>query len=856
MEVKKIHIVIVGVFFILAESLSCKLYAQVIAINSGRFQVDIVNHLIVCNQLPAVDQGTHANILLDTLYTFSQPVSECRLAQRYQVFRNGIEYSLYFTKFPLISINTETVPIRKDSVTAGSWTISDTLGNWANSPIGINIRGAYSSTFPKKSYKVDFYTDQTLSEKKDTTLFGMRTDSEWLLLALYNESARINNVVSHSLWLKLHKLYYQSLEPDALSGIRTRYVDVFVNGTYMGVYALTESIDRKQLKLKKTRDNGQARGELYKTYDWTVGTLFQGVPNDPETLESWGGFELKYPDDVLFWSNLRGLIEFGANASDSDFRNQINSRFKLSNIIDYFLFLNLTRATDNTGKNIYIARYKENEPYFLIAWDLDGTWGYIWTGERQNIATDILSNGLFNRLLSLNPDKYRGRMKKRWFDLRASTFSARNLKGLQNEVANTLRHDGAYLREATRWPVGSIDEDLAYMSGWLNRRLTFLDNYFSKFPDECTNPSPPTITASHTAMTSGSSVTLTANGCSGTTIWNTDQTGSQLIVSPIAATTYWARCSLIDLPCESKSSPPVSISVIDAQASPDRADITLAGFADKRVVSINEATTIALYIVNKGPQIARRVQLKSKLPAGLLFMTSSSDNMLHEDGVIEMQLDSILANQEVPVLLTVQAIVPGVYRSAAQISHAETVDPTSTPGSGTGDGEDDMVIIDFRTADGDSELMVSPNNNQRHIPDVRSNQPNPSATKADLSAQLITDKRVVREATPVSFTIIVKNEGGLTATDVQVNCSLPGNLMFLSGSGLSIAGNTVSVTGLSIPASGQVYIQFTARALEQGAAVCRMQIMAGSQSDPDSIPGNGYENGEDDEAVCDLLVVK
>ena len=80
----------------------------------------------------------------------------------------------------------------------------------------------------------------------------MRSDKTWLLLAMYNEKLRLNNKISHDLWLKLHKLYYADLEPDANSTIRTRYVEVVLNGQYQGVYLFTEDMDRKQLKLKKT----------------------------------------------------------------------------------------------------------------------------------------------------------------------------------------------------------------------------------------------------------------------------------------------------------------------------------------------------------------------------------------------------------------------------------------------------------------------------------------------------------------------------------------------------------------------------------------------------------------------------
>lgn len=58
----------------------------------------------------------------------------------------------------------------------------------------------------------------------------------------------------------------------------------------------------------------------------------------------------------------------------------------------------------------------------------------------------------------------------------------------------------------------------------------------------CTPPAAPTVTASSTTICNGSSVTLTASGCSGTVTWNGGQTGNTRIVS--ATGTYSATCTV------------------------------------------------------------------------------------------------------------------------------------------------------------------------------------------------------------------------------------------------------------------------------------------------------------------------
>ncbi|QJD80168.1 CotH kinase family protein [Spirosoma rhododendri] len=461
------------------------------SVSADRYRVDAANQLILCNKLPTATNTQPLSVTLDQVYTFPDSVTTLKRGVFYPVDRNGVTYSLMFTALPMLNIQTRGKDIVNTPAIMTKLTIADTTGSTRLKWSQVNIRGAYTSTLPKKPYKVVFYTDSTGRITKDTALFGMREDSEWLLLAMYNEPLRVNNATSHALWLKMYKLYYASQETDAVPGIRTRYVDVFLNGVYNGIYLLTEPMDRKQLKLKKTNTNGSVRGELYKSVNWTDATLFTGVPSlDGANRDTWAGYELKYPNDTTFWSNLYGLTDFVVNSNSDQFKSKLSTRWQTDNLIDYFLFLNLIRAADNRGKNLYIARYKENEPYIYIPWDLDGTFGYMWAGNRDETTTDILSNGLYDKLLGLNPGSFQERAKTRWFALRKGVFDAGALKSSLTANVQRLTNEGAYRREGRIWPTPNVTDETSYATGWIDRRLSYLDGYFGGFPDVCANPRP------------------------------------------------------------------------------------------------------------------------------------------------------------------------------------------------------------------------------------------------------------------------------------------------------------------------------------------------------------------------------
>jgi uncharacterized repeat protein (TIGR01451 family) len=826
--------------------------AQIIGLSPDRYHVDRINRIIISNQLPPAWQPV-SGFDLDSTYLLAQPTSPFLLSQTYTVTTNsGTAYRLLFTKFPLIRLTTA-VTIRRDSVVAGQFTVSDTLGNKGHSPVGVNIRGGYSSSFPKKSYKINYYTTPSLLTKKDTALFGMRNDSEWLLLAMYNEALRAQNAVSHALWVQQHTLYYQSAEPTAKPGISMRYADVFVNGTYEGVYLLTEPMDRKQLQLKKTRNDGGVRGELYKGYAHSAGTYFTGLSTEWGNRETWDGYELKYPNDTTFWANLKGLVGFAANSPSQTFAAQIAQKMNIDNLVDYFLFINVARANDNMLKNAYIARYKENEPYILIAWDLDGTWGYLWDGSRINYPNDLHINNLFVRLLSGNVASFQSKVRQRYFALRSGLYANTTLKnGLTNAVTY-LQTSGAYQREALRWPLPNTTDELAYATNFIDERMAYLDALFGTYPAFCTNPPVPTVTVSSSAITAGNALTLTAAGCTETVIWNTGQSGSQLITYPRQTTSYTARCFQASAPCSSTESAAKAVSVTAGNVPAEAANLMLTTSADRRLLSVGQLATVRLLLRNDGPDKAQHVSLQSRLPVGLLYQPGpiASAGLSYADGIVNVYLNEVLPDAEQAIDVPVKAMQAGYYRLAAQVLDAATNDPDSRAGSGTADGENDMTHLDLRTPDDNSYTAVSANPNQWPLPPVTSNQPTPDPNAADLSIQLVADRRVVPVGEVVSLTVLVHNVGGLTATGVTLGGSVPNGTSFVSGQGIGWIAGLLSTTAPLTVAPGQTaWVEVKLLNTTADYKESNWQVLTASQPDPDSVLGNGYQTGEDDSATA------
>lgn len=394
------------------------------------------------------------------------------------VMINQKKYKVYNTPLPLLQINAPNgivnEPKRMSTIQYAD--SSETLTSFA----GIELRGSSSQFFPKKTYDLNFYKDSLGTENRDVRFGTMRKDDDWILDGLYNEPLRLRSHLSLSLWREIHQPTYLDKEPKAVSGVTTQFCEVFVNGRYKGIYLLSEQVDRKLLKLVKEDSTG-VRGELFQGSSYDGAVTFDSLPPKKNFMRRWGGHDIEYPyPNNHPWDNLYPFTDVVVNGGETAFAKAVKEQLQLDNIVDYFLFINAVRAPDNLGKNIYLARYDAGAPYFYVPWDLDGTFGTIFSGQRMNKTSDFLTNGLLRRLIAENPENFIERFKERWLELRETSLKTEDLITWQKHQYYLLLKSGAYEREKLAWDTFDYDlSEIAYMENWTQKRLQFLDSYIS-----------------------------------------------------------------------------------------------------------------------------------------------------------------------------------------------------------------------------------------------------------------------------------------------------------------------------------------------------------------------------------------
>jgi len=352
----------------------------------------------------------------------------------------------------------------------------------------------------KRNYNVKFLDED--GEKQNRSFFGFRSDNHWNLCGALDDYARIRNLVCTELWLDMaRKPYYSDREPNALSGARARLVELYINDEYRGIYTFGEIVDRKQMKLKKYK-NDTFRGMLWKGMHWTSATMMHwGVPEYDDSSAVWHDMKLMYPDiDEVCptdWHVIHDAGVFVDTSSYEEFDDSVATYFDLPVLIDYFIFLNVIFGADNCGKNMFWACYDQSKDkkLTLAVWDLDVTFGQSTNAEtirpeRFGPEKDFMRwNNLYVLTRLRYYPHYRQMIYDRYKELRRDIISPDSLYARFSNYYDMLDAAGAIQREEEKWSGDSdlagnvldISDEMEFIRDYIYKRMKYLDNYMSYY---------------------------------------------------------------------------------------------------------------------------------------------------------------------------------------------------------------------------------------------------------------------------------------------------------------------------------------------------------------------------------------
>lgn len=395
---------------------------------------------------------------------------------------NEAEYETFYLVFsglPIIDLTTDVGMWQENIQGAAVFYDTDfTRHGVTESQYQAHLRGNTSRMYPKKGYKLNLIKDTasgTVVNNKQS-IFGMRTDDDWILYAMYNDPSKIRDRLSIDIW---NSFGAGEISKNAVYGTNLTYVEVFADNSYCGLYGLMEPVDAKQLDLN-------AHDYLYKRKN-PDGLVYEEFAQASDPYAQVNGFEIKSGEmNENAWNAIAQFSKMLNNTSSEKFAEIADDIMDVDNAMRMWLFIQIITGHDQRAKNVfYVAKHVEDSYKFYFApWDMDLTWGNVSVGEVNPLYTDFEMDtydddvpwDTGDRLIFQNVDGAADSMQKLYSELRKGILSDKNLESRILELDNYLRSSGAYGRDCRRWPEGAHAEDCKTLIDYAKARMDFLDS--------------------------------------------------------------------------------------------------------------------------------------------------------------------------------------------------------------------------------------------------------------------------------------------------------------------------------------------------------------------------------------------
>ena len=332
----------------------------------------------------------------------------------YKIITDHKHYQL-----PIIYLTTDTnTPVTSKDFVTGSFSIDYNGSAYEAVTETVKIRGRGHSSWEleKKPYKIKF--DSKVS------LFGLTKAKEWVLLANHIDRSLIRNTLAFNMGSLLNHMLFMP---------HSYLVDVFMNGTYQGVYSLSEQIEVKKGRLEGEKDSK----EIDTDYLLELGGDEEATSFGTNTFFS--DFELfveiKNPDsDVLTEEQYNYIVSY-MQQMENAVRNLsgYEEYIDIPSLIDWFLLNEFSYNTDGTfRRSNYFLKKKGGKLYVATAWDFDYAFG--------NFTLDSDNYSEWICLGNSKTDAYEGKyIKTNWMDyLLTDEAFIIQLKNRWNEIGAAL----------------------------------------------------------------------------------------------------------------------------------------------------------------------------------------------------------------------------------------------------------------------------------------------------------------------------------------------------------------------------------------------------------------------------------
>ena len=375
--------------------------------------------------------------------------------------------------------------------------------------IAIRYRGNSSFTNSDKKPYSFRPLDKPLEEggvKKKVNILGMGKDNNWALLAPYSDKSMIRDMLAFEIsrpWMEY--------TPEG------RYCELFLDGTYYGVYILTEVVSKGKTRLN-LEDPGTSGDDITGGYIMEVdrddevhyvskhspltstGEVIEGkyihIQYDSPDYEDMTQAQVSY-----IQKRIEEMENILASSHYLDPDNGYQNFIDVNSFIDYQIAMELGHNVDGyrLSAKFFKQRDSEDPRFKMVVWDMNLAYGNAdyyqawktdsWVYQCNDLLVDVDDPYLvpFWWYRLNNDPQYTEQFKKRWALYRRTNLRLDNLMATVDSLTTVLTSHDAEARNSMAWPrwgqyvwpnyivLPNYGNEIAYLKYWLRNRITWMD---------------------------------------------------------------------------------------------------------------------------------------------------------------------------------------------------------------------------------------------------------------------------------------------------------------------------------------------------------------------------------------------
>lgn len=346
------------------------------------------------------------------------------------------------------------------------------------SPLTIRTRGHSTRFMPKRSYRIRF--------DENTSLLGMKSAKNYILLANYIDHSQVRNAVVH----------YMSRFYDDLYSIDYRFVDLSIGGVYLGNYLLTERVEfqKNRLDVEFVPSAMNFDSGFLVELDYPGVEVMGEGQDGVDTFRVEGRpYAMKEPNldtpgyQTNHFAYIRDYMQTVATRLKN--REAVDDLIDIHNWVDYFLLQELTKNVDVGWGSVYLVKETGQPLRHMPLWDFDismGLGNYFDSGPQGHWGwADFNKNDFFTWMMQYPSIKS-------LFKTRLADFQTRVLPHVLAYLGNhTTLFADLFLANQTLWPLNVCEggfcpivqplmdntvyaDHLNFLSDFLSTRTTWM----------------------------------------------------------------------------------------------------------------------------------------------------------------------------------------------------------------------------------------------------------------------------------------------------------------------------------------------------------------------------------------------